>query len=153
MKPVRRLVTIDDERGKSRAIADGPRPRCAPIRAPGRRLDLDLGHRPQPGANHDGLAERYAQLRAAAGRIRVPHRHIRAGWRSAAAHAQNLHARFLPGAEGEITLVLDLEEVRLGAGDVVVQRAASHAWSNRSARPCRVAISSHDGAEETLAHA
>ena len=46
--------------------------------------------------------------------------------------------------EGEVTLVLDTEEVALAAGDTVVQRGTSHAWSNRSGRPCRIAISSHD---------
>ena len=46
--------------------------------------------------------------------------------------------------EGEITLVLDTEEVHLEAGTIVVQRATNHAWSNRSAKPCVVAISSHD---------
>jgi len=34
--------------------------------------------------------------------------------------------------------------VELKAGDTVVQRGASHAWSNRSDRPCTLAISSHD---------
>jgi hypothetical protein len=48
--------------------------------------------------------------------------------------------------EGEITLVLDTEEVHLKAGDTVVQRGTNHAWSNRSSRPCRIAISSHDAA-------
>jgi hypothetical protein len=46
--------------------------------------------------------------------------------------------------EGEITLVLDTEEVALKAGDTVVQRGTNHAWSNRLSRPCVVAISSHD---------
>jgi len=46
--------------------------------------------------------------------------------------------------EGEITLVLDSEEVQLKAGDTVVQRGTNHAWSNRSDEPCVVAISSHD---------
>jgi uncharacterized cupin superfamily protein len=46
--------------------------------------------------------------------------------------------------EGEVTLVLDTTEVRLGAGDTVVQRATNHAWSNGSNRPAVVAISSHD---------
>ena len=49
--------------------------------------------------------------------------------------------------EGEITLVLDTEEVHLKVGDTVVQRGANHAWSNRSNRPCRIAILSHDGAQ------
>jgi mannose-6-phosphate isomerase-like protein (cupin superfamily) len=46
--------------------------------------------------------------------------------------------------EGRITLVLDTEEVALDAGDTVVQRGASHAWSNRSDLNCVIAISSHD---------
>jgi mannose-6-phosphate isomerase-like protein (cupin superfamily) len=47
---------------------------------------------------------------------------------------------------GEITLVLDTQEVHLDAGDTVVQRGTNHAWSNRSERPCMVAFSSHDAA-------
>ena len=47
--------------------------------------------------------------------------------------------------EGEITLVLDTEEVNLKAGDTVVQRGTNHAWSNRSNQPCVIAFSSHDG--------
>ena len=46
--------------------------------------------------------------------------------------------------EGEITLVLDTDEVDLKAGDTVVQRGTNHAWINRSNRPCVVAFSSHD---------
>jgi mannose-6-phosphate isomerase-like protein (cupin superfamily) len=46
--------------------------------------------------------------------------------------------------EGEITLVLDTEEVQLKAGDTVVQRGTNHAWSNRSGQPCVIAFSSHD---------
>ena len=48
--------------------------------------------------------------------------------------------------DGEITLVLDTDEVNLAAGDTVVQRGTNHAWSNRSNRPCTIAISSHDAA-------
>ncbi|NBR28188.1 MAG: cupin domain-containing protein [Betaproteobacteria bacterium] len=47
--------------------------------------------------------------------------------------------------EGEITLVLDLEEVHLKAGETVVLRGVNHSWSNRSGNPCTVAFSSHDG--------
>jgi mannose-6-phosphate isomerase-like protein (cupin superfamily) len=47
--------------------------------------------------------------------------------------------------EGEVTLVLDTEEVQLAAGDTVIQRGTNHAWSNRSSQPCVIAISSHDG--------
>jgi hypothetical protein len=48
--------------------------------------------------------------------------------------------------EGEITLILDLQEVHLSAGDTVVLRGANHAWSNRSNKPCLIAMSMHDGA-------
>jgi quercetin dioxygenase-like cupin family protein len=41
--------------------------------------------------------------------------------------------------EGEITLVLDGgEETTLRAGDVLVQRATSHAWVNRGESVCRI---------------
>jgi mannose-6-phosphate isomerase-like protein (cupin superfamily) len=48
--------------------------------------------------------------------------------------------------EGEVTLVLDTEEVYLTKGDTVIQRGTNHAWSNRSDRPCVIAISAHDAA-------
>lgn len=48
--------------------------------------------------------------------------------------------------EGEITLVLDTQEVQLKAGDTVVQRGTHHAWSNRSGKPCTIAFSMHDAA-------
>jgi uncharacterized cupin superfamily protein len=42
--------------------------------------------------------------------------------------------------EGEITLVLDKQEVHLKAGDTVVQRGTNHAWSNRSEQPAVLAF-------------
>ena len=47
--------------------------------------------------------------------------------------------------DGEVTLVLDTQEVDLTAGDVVVLRGGNHAWSNRSRTMARVALVSHDG--------
>jgi mannose-6-phosphate isomerase-like protein (cupin superfamily) len=41
---------------------------------------------------------------------------------------------------GEIYAVLDEGEVLLKAGDVLIQRATNHAWSNRGERPCRIAF-------------
>src|SRR5699024_11498308 len=40
--------------------------------------------------------------------------------------------------EGEITLLVDEGEATLSAGDVVVQRATSHAWSNRTDTTARM---------------
>ena len=42
--------------------------------------------------------------------------------------------------EGEIDLLLDDGEVRLRAGDVVVQRATNHAWINRGDALCRLGM-------------
>ena len=41
---------------------------------------------------------------------------------------------------GEIWAVLDEGEVLLKAGDVLVQRGTSHAWSNRTSEPARIAF-------------
>ncbi len=41
---------------------------------------------------------------------------------------------------GEIYAVMDNDETLMKAGDVLIQRATSHAWSNRSNAPCRVAF-------------
>jgi hypothetical protein len=46
--------------------------------------------------------------------------------------------------EGEPTLVLDQGPVTLAPTDCVVQRYTRHAWSNRTGKPCVIAISSHD---------
>lgn len=50
--------------------------------------------------------------------------------------------------EGEITLVLDTQEVNLEKGDFVVQRGANHSWSNRTSKPAVVSIASHDAKYE-----
>ena len=40
--------------------------------------------------------------------------------------------------DGEITMLVDEGEVTLRAGDVVIQRATSHAWSNRTDKTARM---------------
>jgi mannose-6-phosphate isomerase-like protein (cupin superfamily) len=47
--------------------------------------------------------------------------------------------------EGEITMVMDEQDVHLKAGDVLIQCGTNHAWSNRSAAPCVVAFVLIDG--------
>jgi hypothetical protein len=41
---------------------------------------------------------------------------------------------------GEIWALMDEGEVLLQAGDVLIQRGTSHAWSNRTEQPCCVAF-------------
>ena len=40
--------------------------------------------------------------------------------------------------EGELTLIVDRDEVILKPGSVVVQRGTNHAWANRSGKMCRI---------------
>ncbi len=47
--------------------------------------------------------------------------------------------------EGEITMLLDDEDVVLKTGDVVIQRGTNHAWSNRSDKPVRMLYVLIDG--------
>jgi uncharacterized cupin superfamily protein len=41
---------------------------------------------------------------------------------------------------GEIDMQLDIGNVRLRAGDVLVQQATLHDWINRGPVPCRIAF-------------
>ena len=41
---------------------------------------------------------------------------------------------------GEIDMLLDDSEVKVKAGDVVVQQGTIHAWANRSSAPCVIAF-------------
>jgi mannose-6-phosphate isomerase-like protein (cupin superfamily) len=47
--------------------------------------------------------------------------------------------------DGEITLVLDEEDVVMKAGDFLVERGTNHAWANRSGQPCRILFVLIDG--------
>jgi quercetin dioxygenase-like cupin family protein len=47
--------------------------------------------------------------------------------------------------KGEIYAVLDAQETKLSAGDVLIQRGTRHAWSNRSSKPCVIAFVLIDG--------
>jgi len=177
-RPVRRIVTVDDETGHSTAIADGPSPDVrtdparpgfsstriwvtdrTPVRIDRVRETLGLPHtiEPPPGGS---VCRIVVFPPDDAWRVGVGDREVEAFFRAMGSPGASTYS---PGAphpymqktrtldfclvlEGEITLVLDTEEVHLRAGDTVVQRGTNHAWSNRSTRPCVVAISSHDAA-------
>ena len=172
---MRRIVAMDDEHGRGRVVSAGPaadvrtdpaRPGFVATRlwvteqTPARVMteSLHLPHTLEPPA-------RGSVLRM----LTIP---PDAGWSGKAGSAEvaaYFQAMGSPGAstyspqaphpymqktrtldfvlvlEGEVTLVLDTEEVHLEAGDTVVQRGTNHAWSNRSNQPCVLAISSHDG--------
>ncbi|HEX9192854.1 MAG TPA: cupin domain-containing protein [Burkholderiales bacterium] len=143
MKPVRRIVCVD-ENGKSKAIEDGPAPdvRTDPAR-PGFSSTFIWATDSTPASIDTASGPAHVLTPPPGGSLcRVltfppecaPHRGMR--------KIRTLD--FCLILEGEITLVLDTQEVELKAGDTVVQRGTRHAWSNRSDAPCVLAISSHD---------
>jgi mannose-6-phosphate isomerase-like protein (cupin superfamily) len=176
--PIRRIISVDDGNGRSKAIADGPSPdvRTDPARpgysatriwvtdrTPARIDDIretvnaphtlepppggsvcrivtfppDEGWRGKVGAREvQAFFAAMGSPQASTYSPKAPHPYMQ----------KNRTLDFCLVLEGEITLVLDTEEVQLRAGDTVVQRGTNHAWSNRSGRPCVVAFSSHDGA-------
>jgi uncharacterized cupin superfamily protein len=176
IKPVRRLVCIDDEDGRSRALADAPAPdvRLDPARPgyastriwvaerhpppiQGVRETLHLPHSLEPPAG--GSVCRIVTFPPdASWQGRVTAAQVQAHFAAMGSPAASTSGEGAPHPymqrtrtldfclvlEGEVTLVLDTEEVMLKAGDTVVQRGTNHAWSNRSDAPCRVAFSSHD---------
>ena len=49
--------------------------------------------------------------------------------------------------EGEIDMLLDDSEVRVKAGDVLIQQGTNHAWVNNGSKSCRIAFVLIDGKE------
>jgi mannose-6-phosphate isomerase-like protein (cupin superfamily) len=178
VKPVRRIICIDNDEGKSEAIADGPAPDvrtdparpgfastriwvtdATPARIKGIRDTVHMPYTLEPPPR--GSVCRIVTFPPdAVFRGKVGAREVEAyfnamGSPQASTYGPNAPHPYMQKTrtldfclvlEGEITLVLDAEEVALKAGDTVIQRGTSHAWSNRSNAPCVIAISSHDGA-------
>ena len=175
VKPARRIVTIDRVPGKSSLVVDCPSPdvRIDPARpgfawqrmwvtdsAPAKIVyeTLHLPYVMQPPANGSVLS--VVTFPPDKGwRGKVGESEVKAFFRSMgspgastySAQAPHLYMQktstldFCCILEGEITLVLDTQEVTLKAGEIVVQRGTNHAWSNRTDNPAVVAIASHDG--------
>ena len=177
-KPVRRIVCVDNDEGKSEAIMDGPSPDvrtdparpgfastriwvtdATPARIKGIRETLHLPHTLEPPPR--GSVCRIVTFPPdETFRGNVGAKEVEAFFRAMGSPRASTYSPDAPHPymqktrtldfclvlEGEITLVLDTEEVALKAGDTVVQRGTNHAWSNRSSKPCVMAFSSHDGA-------
>lgn len=175
VKPARRIVTIDREPGKSSLVEDGPSPdvRIDPAR-PGfassrmwvtdshpAKIVLETLHlphtlEPPPG----GSVLRVVTVPPdESWRGKVGAREVQAFFRTMGSPGASTYSPTAPHPymqktrtldfcmvlQGEIVLVLDTQEVRLKAGEVVVQRGTNHAWSNLSSSPATMAIASHDG--------
>ena len=176
VKPARRIVTIDREPGKSSLVADGPAPdvRVDPAR-PGfssarlwvidstpAKIVFETLHLPRTiEPPKRGAVCRVDTIppdsnwRGKVGAAEVEAYFSAMGSPAASTYSADAPHPYMQRTEaidfcfileGDIVLVLDTQEVALKAGDTVVQRGTNHAWSNRSASPCVMAVISHDGA-------
>ena len=167
LRPIRRVVTGHDARGKSIIVSDGPSPHVLTI--PGRD-DFGLTNlwitdeTPASNAGSADAAARPVVLEppARGSILRVvefPPDRVTAGFDREAAfrsmgadHAMDPDPSRPPGMHktstidyaivlsGEIWALMDEGETLLKAGDCLVQRGTNHAWSNRSDAPCLVAF-------------
>jgi uncharacterized cupin superfamily protein len=176
VKPVRRIVTVDREPGKSSLVSDGPapdvladpaRPGFASARlwvidsTPAKIVYETLSLPRSLTPPKRGSLCRVDTIPPDSGWMgKVGAVEVAAFFKAAGSPAASTYSASAPHPymqktetldfcfvlDGEVVLVTDTGEAVLKRGDMVVQRGASHAWSNRSAAPAVVAIASHDGA-------
>ena len=145
MRAPRRVVTGHDENGRSVFLSDGATPKSHDIGVATFHELWSTDATPAPIAATPTVEPTERPL------VTPPDRHgtiirftdIPAGERSPMHRTETVDYGIV--LEGEIHLVLDDSEVRLGAGDVVVQRGTDHAWENRSAATTRMAFILVDG--------
>ena len=167
IRPIRRVVTGHDAQGRAVVVMDGPaanvlhrpdRPGVAltdlwaTSEKPAARMDGDPVDRPvvlhpppagtvfriiqfdpeDPGAlaHADGTTA-FAAM-GAAGTVVAGARHPYMHRTDTVDYAMVL--------QGSITMLLDDEDVELGAGDVVIQNGTNHAWANPGDAPCLMAF-------------
>jgi mannose-6-phosphate isomerase-like protein (cupin superfamily) len=167
-RPMRRVITGHNARGKSVIVSDSPSPHVLELEAmPGLAL-INLWVTDRSPAENAGPADAAARPvvleppprgtifrvvdfppdRGMAGRLDRGKAFAAMG----AGHAMDQSAARHPGMhktntvdyalvlDGEIWAVMDEGETLLKAGDCLVQRGTNHAWSNRTDTPCRVAF-------------
>jgi hypothetical protein len=165
LKPIRRIVTGHNAKGKSVILSDGPSPHVLTI--PGRpdfgltNLWITNGAPADNAGTADAAAVPVVLEPPPNGSIfrvvEFPPDSAPGGFDRKAAfaamgagHAMDADASRHPGMHktatvdyaivlsGEIWALMDEGETLMKTGDVLVQRGTNHAWSNRSAAPCLV---------------
>ena len=171
---IRRIVTGDDAKGRSRIIEDGPSPSIRTVAArPGYRAvnvwrTQETPARinaPDSTAQHQGISPpKHGNILRIIDFPPEPADPVKlkemldstfGGIYKDAAHDKRPGVH--PGMhrtetvdyaivlEGEIYAVMDEGETLMRAGDVLIQRGTNHAWANRSDRTARIAFVLIDG--------
>lgn len=162
--PIRRYTTADDESGRSYAVLDDPtsgtfqqgvRPVAltdlwridsvpTPIAADENRLTPFRLSPPE-----HGVMFRVVQFDPGANRQTVDGAAVFAAMGASDEHAGDPEHPFMHRTatvdfglvlRGSITMVLELGEYSLAAGDIVIQRGTNHEWRNDGDEPCLVAF-------------
>jgi hypothetical protein len=171
-KPIRRIVTGNDEQGHSRIIEDGPSPAaCTIAERPGYRVTNLWATEGSP-AKVDGPdlvttlqgvlppksgtvlriidippepkdpAERERAMKASFGKLFKDADHNPKPGQHPGMHVTTT-VDYAILLAGELAAIMDEGEVVMKAGDVLIQRGTNHGWSNRSDAPARRTFSPH----------
>lgn len=174
VKPARRIVTVDNEKGQGTLVSDGPAPDVrtdsarpgyaaarlwvtdgTPSKIITETLDLPNALVPPAGGSVCSVVtfppDANWQGKVGAAEVQAFFRNLgepnASTYSASAPHAYMMKTRtvdFCLVLEGEITLVLDTQAVPMKAGDIAIVRGSNHAWSNHSNNPARLAIANHD---------
>lgn len=166
---VRRLVTGLDSDGKSIIESDAPSPHVTKLNDTGSFVCADIwrtGASPSPARSPDALTTPTILAPTPGGTVvRVmrfpPEREMKgrggentfeegdvSGLEAVAGQDTSIHpmmhkTRSVDYAivlSGQIWAIMERGEALMQAGDVLVQRATSHSWANRSDEPCVIAF-------------
>jgi hypothetical protein len=160
VRPVRRIVTGENEQGRSVFVSDGPAPNhTTDPSTPVAQVLWVTGEASAPGPDPAPAGQAFGFHSKGGSLLRV------VDFPPDEAYEPDQLARFLDEhgvrdkgnarhfwfhktqsldyaivLEGEIHALMDEGETLMRTGDILIQRATNHSWANRSGKPCRMAF-------------
>ena len=146
-KPIRRVVTGHDGKNVAKVIREGP---AANTKTPREgvastlmwctdAMPADIG----VGENAEDMGARILGTAPPENGTRFIVMEFAAGIASEMHRTETID--YVIMLEGELTLIMDICETTVRAGDIVIQRGTNHGWANRSGKVCRLAFVLIDG--------
>lgn len=160
LRPVRRIVTGENALGKSVFVSDAPTPNHTDGKgSPPAQVVWATGEAAAPGADPAPAGQAFAFHSKGGSLLRVvdfppdenydtqelarfldehgvrDHGNARHFW-----FHKTPSLDYAIVLDGEIYALMDEGETLMRAGDILIQRATNHSWSNRSGKPCRMAF-------------
>jgi mannose-6-phosphate isomerase-like protein (cupin superfamily) len=174
IRPVRRIVTTQSKTGRSRILLDGPARQIMTIvnelwRTEAGRHDFENDGDLSVQSNaleppHGGTIFRFFEIAPESATQSLTHAekdsqaaewfagmgaaHLRVDTRRHPAMHRSRTTDYIVLLSGEITLLLDEDEVDLKPFDTVIQRGTNHAWRNRGGVPALLMAVLVDGGED-----